>query len=46
MAGLKLVHGGSIPPFLVSLIGLERMLVPQMCGKEEGSHVVIQYLLP
>lgn len=45
VAGLKPVHGGSIPPFLVNLIELGQMLVPQMCGKGEGSRVVILHLL-
>lgn len=43
-AGLKPAYGGSIPPFLVSLIEFERMLVPQMCDKEEGSREVIPRL--
>lgn len=41
MTGLKPVYGGSIPSFLVSLIELGRMLVPQMCGMVEGSREVI-----
>ena len=45
MIGLKPVYGGSIPPFLVSVIGLEQMLALRMCDMEEGSRVVIQYLL-
>lgn len=45
MAGLKPVYGGSIPPFLVNLIEFERMLVPRMCDKEEGSREVILHLL-
>lgn len=45
MAGLKLVDGGSTPPFLVNVLGLGQMQVPRMCGKEGGSHVVIQRLL-
>lgn len=40
MVGLKPIHGGSTPPFLVSLIELEQRQAPQMCGREEGSHVV------
>lgn len=39
--GLKPAHGGSIPPFLVSLFVLGQMLVPQMCGKVGGTRVVI-----
>lgn len=42
MAGLKPTYGGSTPPFLVSLIGLERMQALRMCGMAEGSRVVIQ----
>ena len=45
MAGLKPTYGGSTPPFLVSLIGLVRMPVLRMCGKEEGSRVVILHWL-
>lgn len=41
MVGLKPAYGGSTPPFLVSLIELEQMRAPRMCGKEEGSRVVI-----
>lgn len=41
MTGLKPVDGGSIPPFLVSLIGLEQRQALRMCGMEEGSRVVI-----
>lgn len=41
MVGLKPIYGGSIPSFLVSLIGLEQMQVPQKCGMEGGSHEVI-----
>lgn len=41
VAGLKPVYGGSIPSFLVSLIELVQMLVPQMCGMVEGSHGAI-----
>lgn len=44
MVGLKPIHGGSTPPFLVSVIVLERMQAVQMCGKVEGSHVVIPRL--
>lgn len=43
--GLKPAHGGSIPPFLVSLPVLEQMLVLQVCGKVEDNHVVILRLL-
>lgn len=45
MAGLKLVDGGSTPPFLVNVLALGQTQAPQMCGKEEGSHAVIQRLL-
>ena len=40
MAGLKSAHGGSIPPFLVSLIEFEQRLALRMCGREEGSRGV------
>lgn len=42
MVGLKPTHGGSTPPFLVSLIELEQMQVLRMCGREEGSREVTQ----
>lgn len=45
MAGLKLVDGGSTPPFLVNVLALGQTQAPRMCGKEEGSHAVIQRLL-
>lgn len=45
MAGLKPAYGGSIPPFLVSLIEFGRMLAPRMCDKEEDSRGVILHLL-
>lgn len=46
MAGLKPAYGGSIPPFLVSVRpALVQMRALQMCGREEGSRVVIQYWL-
>lgn len=40
MVGLKPTHGGSTPPFLVSLTELEQMQALQKCGKAEGSRVV------
>lgn len=43
MIGLKPIHGGSTPPFLVSLIEFGRMQVPRMYGKGEGSHAVIPH---
>ena len=45
MVGLKPAHGGSTPPFLVSLIELEQMQAPRMCDKGEGSRVVILHWL-
>lgn len=44
MTGLKLVYGGSIPSFLVSLIVLARRLVLQMCDRGEGIRAVILHL--
>lgn len=41
MVGLKLTHGGSIPSFLVSLIGFEQKQALRRCDREEGSRVVI-----
>lgn len=41
MVGLKPIHGGSTPPFLVSWIELEQMQALRMCGREEGSRAVI-----
>lgn len=41
MTGLKLVYGGSIPSFLVSLAVLARRLALQMCDREEGTRAVI-----
>lgn len=43
MAGLKLVHGGSTPSFLVSFEPV-RMQVLQMCGKEGDIRAVILHL--
>lgn len=39
--GLKPAHGGSIPPFLVSMLVLGQTLVPRMCGRAGGIRVVI-----
>ena len=41
MTGLKSVHGGSIPPFLVNLNELGQRLALRMCGREEGIRGVI-----
>ncbi len=41
MVGLKPIHGGSTPPFLVSLIELGRKQALRMCDMGEGSHAVI-----
>lgn len=45
MVGLKPTHGGSTPPFLVSLIELEQTQVLQMYDRGVGSREVTQRLL-
>lgn len=44
MAGLKPVHGGSTPPFLVSRSVLVQRQVLRMCGTEGGNRGVTLHL--
>ena len=45
MVGLKPIYGGSTPPFLGSSTGLVQRQALRMCGRAEGSHIVILGLL-